>query len=159
MKINYPEHCTACPHRQDLYDCMISNFQQLLNLNTDEAEKLNLLAIQKEAADILKDCSFSTKSFPIIVSAITFAALDPTLMNNLKKGLYRKVAVAHQTTDIRVERNLRTSIKKAWTEGTSMQKYFGNTINSGKRNPTNLQFIIIISEKVRERCRLPVVNG
>lgn len=73
MKINYPEHCTACPHRQDLYDCMISNFQQLLNLNTDEAEKLNLLAIQKEAADILKDCSFYAKISMPFKSRLNFS--------------------------------------------------------------------------------------
>lgn len=52
---------------------------------------------------------------------------------------------------------MRTAIEGAWTKGDAhvMTQYFGNTVKSTKGKPTNLQFLLVMSEIVRKRCIVP----
>ena len=68
----------------------------------------------------------------------------------MTKEMYPKIADIHDTTVIRVERNIRSSIESAWNRGdlTLRNRIFGNSINPEKGEPTNRQFICSLADYV-----------
>ena len=152
-----PEYCLSCPHRLDVYMTLLDTLEQFFDLTPDEDDRVDALVIHDVAVELLKECGIVNQGYNLLASALTYAVLDQTLLQNLKGRLYPKVATAHHTTSTRVERNIRTSIEGAWTRGDAsvLSKYFGNTILSAKGKPTNLQFLLVMSDIVPKRCIIP----
>ena len=146
-----PEYCLSCPHRLDVYMTLLDTLEQFFDLTPDEDDRVDALAIHGV------ECGVVNQGYNLLASALTYAVSDQTLLQNLKGRLYPKVATAHHTTATRVERNIRTSIEGAWTRGdiSVLSKYFGNTILSAKGKPTNLQFLLVMSDIVHKRCIIP----
>lgn len=152
-----PKCCLSCPHRLDVYMALLDNLEQFFDLAPDENDRVDALVIHGIAAELLKECGIVNQGYNLLASALTYAVLDPTLLQNLKGHLYPKIASLNHTTATRVERNIRTSIEGAWTHGdvSVLSKYFGNTIMSAKGKPTNLQFLLVMSDIVHKRCIVP----
>ena len=150
-----PEHCLSCVHRLDVYMALLNTLEQFFDLTPDEDDRVDALVIHGIAVELLKECGIVNQGYNLLDSALTYAVLDQTLLKNLR--LYPKVATAHHTTATRVERNIRTSIEGAWTRGDTsvLSKYFGNTVLSAKGKPTNLQFLLVMSDIVHKRCIIP----
>lgn len=73
---------------------------------------------------------------------------DPSLLENMKKQLYKVVGDLHETTVFCVERDIRTAIEATVDRGDINYLYmiFGNTIRKDKGKPTNKEFIIAIAD-------------
>ena len=153
----FPGTCSYFPHRFDFYHCIYASTEELIH--PDQPNTTGNLILRNEAAVILKECGISNKGFLLLTTALTITAKNPNELNNLKKGLYPKVAREHQTTATRVERNIRSAIEKAWTtcDPAILNFYFGNTIDPHKGKPTNLQFLVILTEVIQRRCNYPCV--
>lgn len=152
-----PEYCLSCPHRLDVYMTLLNNLEQFFDLTPNEDDRVDALVIHGIAAELLKECGIVNQGYNLLASALTYAVLDPTLLQNLKGHLYPKIAALNYTTAARVERNIRTSIEGAWTRGdtSALSKHFGNTVMSAKGKPTNLQFLLVMSDIVHKRCIVP----
>ena len=99
---------------------------------------------------LLSTLGFSSRlhGFAYIVEAITMCRQNPDA--SMTKEIYPKIADIHDTTVIRVERNIRSSIESAWNRGdqTLRNRIFGNSINPEKGKPTNRQFICSLADYV-----------
>lgn len=157
MERLYPKCCLSCSHRLEVYIALLNTLEQFFDLTPDEDDRVDALVIHGVAVELLKECGIVNQGYNLLASALTYAVLDQTLLQNLKGRLYPKVATAHHTTATRVERNIRTSIEGAWTRGDTsvLSKYFGNIILSAKGKPTNLQFLLVMSDIVHKRCIIP----
>lgn len=97
---------------------------------------------------LLSTLGFSSRlhGFPYIIEAVTFCRQNPGA--SMTKEVYPAIARAHNTTVIRVERNIRSSIESAWNHGDSVlrDRIFGNTINPEKGKPTNRQFVCSLAD-------------
>lgn len=89
------------------------------------------------------------KGYLYFQSAITQVILDRTLVNSITKVLYKNIAEEFSTTDMAVERSMRTAMKSAWKAGGGAAYYqiFGYSAPEGEDaeylRPTNGHFISI----------------
>ena len=90
------------------------------------------------------------KGYNYVREAILIVVNDPSIINNITKGLYPKVAEAFDTTPLRVERAIRHAIEIAWDRGDldTLQKFFGYTVSNSKGKPTNSEFIALVADKI-----------
>ena len=107
--------------------------------------------------DIIHDIGVPAhiKGYQYIREAIILTVGDMELINAVTKALYPTVAKKFSTTASRVERAIRHAIEVAWDRGDIevLQKYFGYTVSNIKGNPTNSEFIALISDKLRLQIR------
>ena len=87
--------------------------------------------------------------------AIASVVEDPSLMHNICKGMYVKVAKDCNTTPSRAERAIRHGIENAWNRyGCELrEEYFDSISHMRKGNPTNSEFIGGMAEIVRMKMR------
>lgn len=99
------------------------------------------------------------KGYQYLREAIIIAVNDMDVINAITKVLYPQVAKTFQTTPSRVERAIRHAIEVAWSRGDSgmQHKYFGHTVSSITRKPTNSEFIAMLADRLRfkELCVSP----
>ena len=90
-----------------------------------------------------------------LVYAILKIAEDPHAINDItgKNGLYKSVSNEFGVTASQAERSIRHAIETAWRRGdiTTLNRYFGNTIDAEKGKPTNTEFIARLANIVRLR--------
>ena len=89
------------------------------------------------------------------VYAIKLCITDPEYINHITHRLYPAIAKKFNTTNIRVERNIRHLIETAWSRHDLMDAYriFGNTVDVNKGRPTNSEFIACCAREVKRRMR------
>ena len=94
------------------------------------------------------------KGYLYLREAIELVIKNIEMLGAVTKELYPTVADNFNTTSSRVERAIRHAIEVAWERGneSELNKYFGNTMASGKK-PTNSQFIAKIADKLRLEIR------
>lgn len=131
-----PEHCLSCVHRLDVYMALLNTLEQFFDLTPDEDDRVDALVIHGIAVELLKECGIVNQGYNLLASALTYAVLDQTLLQNLKGRLYPKVATAHHTTATRVERNIRNP-----------------HINRGSLDPRRHQRIIKVFWQHRPVCQ------
>ena len=70
---------------------------------------------------------------------------------DLLKEIYPDLAARYDTTTPRIERAIRHAIEVSWARGDYriMEKYFGNSIDFEKSKPTNSEFIVTITDRLR----------
>lgn len=95
------------------------------------------------------------KGYDRLVTAICAVVDKPDLINAITKELYPMVAKKHQDTKSRVERSIRHCIEVAWIRGDldTLQRYFGNTVDSCKGRPTNGELIARVANVVRQYAK------
>lgn len=72
------------------------------------------------------------------------------LVGSVTKLLYPEIAKIHHTTNIKVERAIRSAIEIGWERGNEelFEEIFGYSRVHGKERPTNSEFILGVADKV-----------
>lgn len=91
------------------------------------------------------------KGYTYLKEGIFLIYEDESLINEMMKKLYPKIALDNNTTPIRVERAMRNAIEVGWNRGDYelMEEIFGHSISFNKTKPTNSEFLITIAEKLK----------
>lgn len=112
-----------------------------------EAQTLKLLhklGIQK----LYKGCEY-------IISCINFIAANETCFSPVTKVLYIEVAKQFNTSNICIEKNIRSIIKKIWTfpeNSKLINKIFGE--HNVKKAPGNIEFLMLLYQYLKEENQL-----
>ena len=80
---------------------------------------------------------------------------NPNMIGGITKELYPEIASKYNTTVSRVERAIRHAIEVSWNRGdwNLMEEIFGHSVDIDKAKPTNSEFIVTISDKLRLEFR------
>lgn len=86
-----------------------------------------------------------------IREAILISVTDMEAVNRVTKYLYPEIAEMYKTTPSKIERAIRTAIEASWLRGNHevMNEIFGYSSSSGRKRPTNSEYIAGIADKVR----------
>ena len=95
------------------------------------------------------------KGYHYLRDGILMAIDDMDVLNAITKVLYPSVAKKNQTTSSRVERAIRHAIEVAWSRGKldTLEELFGYTVSNGKGKPTNSEFIALVADTIRLKCK------
>ena len=134
---------------QDLWEKAIADVS-----NGKTIEKRSLYATIRET---LHDVGMPSHVLGFEHSVCSIALLydNPGLVRYFYKGLYTEVANKVGSTPTRVERNIRHAIEVAWSRyGSEMRDTYFNAIsNPSKANPMTVEFLIGMTEIVRQKMR------
>lgn len=91
------------------------------------------------------------KGYQYIRDGILMMYKEPTMLKGITKEIYPELATRYQTTSSRVERAIRHAIEVSWTRGDYrlMERYFGNSLDYEKSKPTNAEFIVTLTDRLR----------
>ena len=75
----------------------------------------------------------------------------PDIVGAITKELYPEIANKYDTTVSRVERAIRHAIEVSWNRGDIdlMEEIFGHSVDYDRAKPTNSEFIVTVSDKLR----------
>ena len=90
------------------------------------------------------------KGYGYLREGIKMAVEDPSIINNVTKSLYPKIAEKFETTPSKVERAIRHSIEVAWNRQRidAINAIFGVRVYIGSDKPTNSEFIALVADKL-----------
>lgn len=92
----------------------------------------------------------SIKGYGYLREGIKMAVNEPSVINNITKQLYPKIAEKFSTTPSKVERSIRHSIEVAFNKGRieAINALFGVRVYIGTEKPTNSEFIALLADKL-----------
>lgn len=96
-------------------------------------ELLHKLGIQK----VYKGCEY-------IIASINYISKNETYFTPVTKVLYVEIAKQYNTSSICVEKNIRSIIKKIWSNqgnGKLIREIFGQ--HHCQKNPSNVEFLVL----------------
>ncbi|MDD2470185.1 MAG: sporulation initiation factor Spo0A C-terminal domain-containing protein, partial [Bacilli bacterium] len=95
------------------------------------------------------------KGYQYIREGIIMLYENPGMIGGITKELYPEIASKFDTTVSRVERAIRHAIEVSWNRGDwkLMEEIFGHSVDIDKAKPTNSEFIVTISDKLRLEFR------
>lgn len=95
------------------------------------------------------------KGYQYIREGIMLSFYDKNMLHYITKCLYPTIAKKYKTTSSSVERTIRHAIEVAFRRGNRqvLEEIFSNTICSKKTKPTNLEFIALLTDKLRLEYR------
>lgn len=90
------------------------------------------------------------KGYAYLREGIKMAVDDPSIINNVTKQLYPRIAEKFSTTASKVERAIRHSIEVAWNRQRidAINAVFGVRVYIGTDKPTNSEFIALVADKL-----------
>ncbi len=90
------------------------------------------------------------KGYNYLREGIKMAVSEPSLINNVTKMLYPRIAERYDTTASKVERAIRHAIEVAWNRGRvdAINAIFGVRVYIGNEKPTNSEFIALVADKL-----------
>ena len=90
------------------------------------------------------------KGYGYLREGIKMAVEEPSIINNVTKQLYPKIAEKFTTTASKVERAIRHSIEVAWNRQRvdAINAVFGVRVYIGTDKPTNSEFIALVADKL-----------
>ena len=91
------------------------------------------------------------KGYQYIREGIIQMYNNPDIIGAITKELYPNIAIKFDTTVSRVERAIRHAIEVSWNRGDIdlMDDIFGHSVDYDRAKPTNSEFIVTISDKLR----------
>ena len=91
------------------------------------------------------------RGYHYLREAIYLSVLNMELVGSVTKLLYPEIAKSFKTTDQKVERALRNAIEVSWQRGNQklFEEIFGYCKETGKKRPTNSEYIAGVADKVR----------
>jgi len=91
------------------------------------------------------------KGYQYIREGVAILYEKPSAVGAITKELYPDIASKYDTTVSRVERAIRHAIEVSWNRGNweLMEEIFGHSVDIDKAKPTNSEFIVTISDKLR----------
>ena len=92
----------------------------------------------------------SIKGYGFLREGVKMAVENPSIINNITKELYPKIAEKFNTTPSKVERAIRHSIEVAFNKGRieAINSIFGVRVDIGTEKPTNSEFIALLADKL-----------
>ena len=95
------------------------------------------------------------KGYQYIREGIMLSFYDKNMLHYITKCLYPTIAKKYKTTSSSVERTIRHAIEVAFRRGNRqvLEEIFSNTICSKKTEPTNSEFIALLTDKLRLEYR------
>ncbi len=90
------------------------------------------------------------KGYNYLREGIKMAVDDPSIINNITKGLYPMIGEKYSTSASKVERAIRHAIEVAWNRGRieAVNAIFGVRVYFGSEKPTNSEFIALVADKL-----------
>ena len=135
-------------------EAMIEN---LLRLAETRSEQFHAPGLEEMVTAIIHEVGVPAhiKGYQYVREAIMITVEDMEVINSVTKVLYPEVAKRYHTTPSRVERAIRHAIEVAWDRGDieTLQRFFGYTVSNIKGQPTNSEFIAMISDRIRLRVK------
>ena len=91
------------------------------------------------------------KGYQYIREGVLLMYKSPEIVGAITKELYPEIATKYDTTVSRVERAIRHAIEVSWNRGDVdlMEEVFGHSVDYDRAKPTNSEFIVTISDKLR----------
>ncbi len=115
------------------------------------SDKENELRIK--VSDMLHNLGMPShiRGYQYIRDGIMMMYKEPDMLKGITKEIYPELALKYDTTSSRVERAIRHAIEVSWSRGDYdlMEKYFGNSVDFDKSKPTNAEFIITLTDRLR----------
>lgn len=129
----------------------------------DDSKVINLLHsnLQISVTKLLHELGVPShiKGYQYIREGIILLYDNPSMIGGITKELYPEIAIKFNTTVSRVERAIRHAIEVSWNRGDwrLMEEIFGHSVDIDKAKPTNSEFVVTISDKLRlEFRKLPI---
>lgn len=93
------------------------------------------------------------RGYHYLREAICLSVENMELVGSITKLLYPEIAKTYHTTNVKVERAIRSVIEIGWERGNEslFEEIFGYSRMQGKARPTNSEFVLGIADKVRWR--------
>lgn len=115
-------------------------------------ERRNVTSIDEKISNIFISIGIpaSIKGYGYLREGVKMAVNDPSIINNITKELYPKIADKFSTTPSKVERAIRHSIEVAFNKGRieAINSIFGVRVYIGTEKPTNSEFIALLADKL-----------
>ena len=91
------------------------------------------------------------KGYQYIREGVLLMYESPEIVGAITKELYPEIATRYDTTVSRVERAIRHAIEVSWNRGDVdlMEEVFGHSVDYDRAKPTNSEFIVTLSDKLR----------
>ena len=91
------------------------------------------------------------KGYQYIREGVILMYERPDIVGAITKELYPEIACKFDTTVSRVERAIRHAIEVSWNRGDIdlMEEIFGHSVDYDRAKPTNSEFIVTVSDKLR----------
>lgn len=91
------------------------------------------------------------KGYQYIREGVLLMYENPDIVGAITKELYPEIANRYDTTVSRVERAIRHAIEVSWNRGDLdlMEEIFGHSVDYDRAKPTNSEFIVTVSDKLR----------
>lgn len=91
------------------------------------------------------------KGYQYIREGVILMYEKPDIVGAITKELYPEIAHRFDTTVSRVERAIRHAIEVSWNRGDIelMEEIFGHSVDYDRAKPTNSEFIVTVSDKLR----------
>ena len=90
------------------------------------------------------------RGYHYLREAILMSMENMELVGSVTKLLYPEIAKTFQTTNVKVERAIRSVIEVGWERGNEelFEEIFGYSRMHGKSRPTNSEFILGVADKI-----------
>ena len=115
-------------------------------------EKRNPVSLDEKISGIFISIGIPPhiKGYGYLREGIKMAVEEPSIINNVTKQLYPKIAEKFNTTASKVERAIRHSIEVAWNRQRvdAINAVFGVRVYIGTDKPTNSEFIALVADKL-----------
>lgn len=91
------------------------------------------------------------RGYHYLREAICLSIENMELVGSVTKLLYPEIAKMYQTTNVKVERAIRSVIEVGWERGSEdlFEEIFGYSRAHGKIRPTNSEFILGVADKIQ----------
>lgn len=126
-----------------------------VNFKADSNSKLNLYHnnLEISVTKLLHDLGVPShiKGYQYIREGVILMYEKPDIVGAITKELYPEIANRFDTTVSRVERAIRHAIEVSWNRGDIdlMEEIFGHSVDYDRAKPTNSEFIVTVSDKLR----------
>ena len=99
------------------------------------------------------------RGYQYIRDGIVMMYNERNMLKGITKEIYPELAQRYQTTSSRVERAIRHAIEVSWARGdySLMERYFGNSLDLDKSKPTNAEFLVTLTDRLRLDNKIVVV--
>ncbi len=91
------------------------------------------------------------RGYHYLREAVCLSIENMELVGSITKLLYPEIAKSFRTTNVKVERAIRSVIEVGWERGNEelFENIFGYSRIHGKTRPTNSEFILGVADKVQ----------
>lgn len=121
-------------------------------MSHNAAEKKRNISLDERISNIFISIGIPPhiKGYSYLREGIKFAVEEPSIINNVTKGLYPRIGEKFETSASKVERAIRHAIEVAWNRGRTdaINAIFGARVYIGNEKPTNSEFIALVADKL-----------